>query len=141
MVKPRPDGYHSVTPYLVVENVPKVIDFLKATFDAIEIERHHDDRNRIVHAEVRIGDSIVMLGQAMEGFPSMPTSLYVYVADTDATYRRGLKSGGKSLREPADQFYGDRNAGVLDGCGNKWWIATHVEDISPDELARRAKKA
>jgi len=87
---------------------------------------------------VTIGDSVVMLGEASGDFKAM---LYVYVRDADATYRRALQAGGKSLREPATQFYGDRHGAVTDPVGNAWWIATHVEDVSPDEMMRRAEAA
>lgn len=139
-VKPVPDGYHSVTPYLVVESVPRVIEFLKAAFDAVEMERMADGNGRVMHAQVRIGDSILMMGEAMEGFPPMPASFYLYVPDTDSVYRQAVAAGGVSIMEPADQFYGDRNAGVQDSCGNKWWIGTHIEDVDPEELARRARE-
>ncbi len=91
------------------------------------------------HGEVRIGDSIVMVGEASAQHKPMPTTLYLYVTDTDATYRRAIQAGATSLTEPADQFYGDRNAGVEDPCGNQWWIATHVEDVAPEEMKRRSE--
>ncbi len=138
-VKPVPDGYHSVTPYLVVQGVARLIDFLKQAFDAEEIERLPGPDGTIMHGEVRIGDSVVMMGDARGEFRPMPASLHLYVNDTDATYKRALQAGATSLMEPADQFYGDRNAGVKDSLGNHWWIATHKEDVSPEELARRAE--
>lgn len=139
-VKPIPEGFHTVTPYLVVEGVTGLLDFLKAALGATEIERTSDGTGRVMHAQVRIGDSMVMMGEAMEGFPPMPSSLYLYVPDTDALYHQAIQAGGESLMEPADQFYGDRNAGIKDPSGNKWWIATHVEDVPPEELARRARE-
>ncbi|MCP5109619.1 MAG: VOC family protein [bacterium] len=114
-----PDGYHTVTPYLQVE-----------------ILRQPD--GAIMHAEVQVGDSKIMIGQARGESKAMPATLYVYVQDTDATYRRGLAAGATSEMEPSDQFYGDRNAGLKDECGNRWWIATHIEDLRPEELAKRA---
>ena len=92
-----------------------------------------------MHAEVRIGDSVVMMGEA--GPENKPTSsmIYLYVSDADAVYRRALQAGATPVREPADQFYGDRNAGVKDPAGNQWWMATRKEDVSPEELAKRAK--
>jgi PhnB protein len=93
-----------------------------------------------MHAEVRIGDSILMMGEASEEFPPMPGSFYVYVEDTDAAYQRALDAGAETLMEPADQFYGDRNAGVWDSCGNSWWIATHIEDVPEEEIGRRARE-
>jgi PhnB protein len=138
-VKPIPDGYHTITPYLVCERLSELIDFLKSAFGAIEKERHLAKSGRVMHAEIQIGDSIVMMGEAMEGFPPVQTSLYFYVEDTDSVYNKAIKAGGVSLMEPANQFYGDRNAGVQDPSGNKWWIATHVEDVSAEEMERKAK--
>jgi PhnB protein len=93
----------------------------------------------IMHAEVKIGDSIVMMGEARGDCKPMPGSLYVYVNDADATYRRALQAGATSMMEPGDQFYGDRTAGVKDPSGNQWTIATHREDVPPEELRRRAE--
>ena len=138
-VKPIPDGYHTITPYLVCERLSELIDFLKTAFGAIEKERHLSKTGRVMHAEVQIGDSIVMMGEAMEGFQPVQTSLYFYVVDTDSVYNKAIKAGGVSLMEPANQFYGDRNAGVQDPSGNKWWLATHVEDVSAEEMERRSR--
>lgn len=134
-----PEGYHSVTPYLVVEGVPKLIDFLKAAFDAVETERVPGPDGKIGHAEVRIGDSVVMMGEAGGESKPMPAMIYLYVSDADANYKRALDAGATSLMEPADQFYGDRSAGVKDPCGNQWWIATRIENVSKEELQRRAE--
>jgi PhnB protein len=139
-VKPIPDGYHAVTPYLTVPKVAQVIEFLKKTFGATSAECHTTPDGRIMHAEVRIGDSVVMLGEPHTPDAARPANLYVYVADVDATYKRAVAAGGKTVMEPANQFYGDRHAGVLDSAGNQWWIATRVEDVSPDELNRRAQE-
>ena len=138
-VKPVPHGYHCVTPYLAVQGALRLIDFVKQAFDAQEIEHMNRPDGTIAHAEVRIGDSMVMIADAAPPWKPMPTGLYLYVNDTDATYQRAMQAGATSLMEPADQFYGDRNAGVEDPCGNYWWIATHKEDLSPEELARRAQ--
>jgi len=140
-VKLKPEGYHSVTPYLVVANVAQVIDFVKSTFGAEELHppvRRSD--GSIMHCELRIGDSPIMMGEPMGQYPAMPACLYVYVDDTDAVYRQALRTGAKSMMEPADQFYGDRSAGVKDPAGNLWWIATHKEDVSPEEMERRAQE-
>ncbi len=139
-VKPIPEGYHSVTPCLVVRGADRVIEFLKQAFGAQEIDRFAAPDGRIMHAEVKIGDSMIMLGEASEQFPAQPAALCLYVPDTDVVYRRALEAGARSLREPADQFYGDRSAGVADPSGNSWWIATHVEDVSREEMERRAKE-
>lgn len=138
MVQPIPDGYPTVTPYLVVEGATRVLDFLAAAFDAKERTRMEGPNGTIGHAEVTIGDSLIMVGDAGSEFPARPGTLHLYVEDCDATYERALAAGATSERPPEDQFYGDRMAGVNDSAGNQWWIATHVEDVSPDEMARRA---
>jgi len=138
-VKPIPDGYHTITPVLMVNDAAKLIDFLKEAFGAREKERFTDPTGRIVHAEVTLGDSIVQLSDAMGEWKPVQVPLLLYVTDTDATYRRALEAGATSLREPMDAFYGDRTAGVKDSFGNSWWIATHQEDVSREELDRRAE--
>ena len=140
-VKPIPEGHNTVSPYLVVNDANGEIDFLKKAFDAVELHRTADPSGRIMHAEVRIGDTVVMLGQANEHFKPMPTNLNVYVIDCDATYNKATAAGAKSIREPATQFYGDRSAGVEDLNGNMWWLSTHVEDVSEEEILRRMKAA
>jgi uncharacterized glyoxalase superfamily protein PhnB len=137
--RPIPQGYHSVTPYLAVQGVPKLINFLKQAFDAEERERMTTPDGRVSHAEVKIGDSIVMMGEPTGESKSMPGMIYLYLKDTDAAYKRALEAGATSLRAPSDMFYGDRNAAVTDPVGNQWWIATHVEDVPPEEMQRRIK--
>jgi PhnB protein len=137
-VQPIPNGFHTVTPYLIVPKVADLIDFLKRAFDATEINRHADPQGNIRHAEVRIGDSPIMMGQANEQWKSMPSMIHLYVPDADAVYKKALSAGATSLAEPANQFYGDRSAGVQDTSGNMWWIATHIEDVSPEEMQKRA---
>jgi len=136
-VKPIPDGYHSITPYLVVNGAAKVIDFVKQAFAAQEIMRMPGPNGTVGHAELRIGDSIVMTADATSQHPARPAHLLLYVPDVDETYRRALKAGGKSEREPTNQMYGDRSAGVSDPAGNEWWISTHIEDVTPEEMKRR----
>lgn len=139
-VKPIPEGYHTVTPYLIVEEAQKFMDFIKKAFDAeIRFVSMHGDK--VGHAEIKIGDSMMMLSQAMESHPAMPTGIYLYVPDTDAVYKKAIEAGATSIMEPADQFYGDRSGGVKDFAGNFWWIGTHIEDVSEDELKRRMKEA
>lgn len=140
-VKPIPDGYHSITPYLVVEGAARLLDFAKRAFAAEETMRLAAPHGRIGHAEIRIGDSPVMIADVPAGSAPMPATIHLYVADADAAYRHALDAGATSVRPPADQFYGDRNAGIVDPVGNHWWIATRIEDLSPDELARRAEAA
>jgi len=140
-VKPVPEGYHTVTPYLSVPGVTKLIDFLNQAFGAQETERIPRPDGGIAHAEVRIGDSMVMMGEPMGEFRPMPATIYLYVPDVDATYQRALEAGAAAVMEPADQFYGDRSGGVKDPTGNIWWIATHIEDVPPGELLKRAEAA
>ncbi len=133
-----PEGYHSVTPYMVVGNVDELVDFLAAAFGAEEKERVPNQDGKTGHAEVLIGDSYVMMGRAQDDFPPQPCMLYIYLPDTDAAYAQALEAGAKSVQEPQDMFYGDRNAIVTDPTGNTWCIATHQETLSPEELAKRA---
>lgn len=140
-VSTTPLGYHSVTPYLCVNDASRLIEFMIEAFAAEVTERMAGPDGRIGHAEVRIGDSMVMLTDGSERLQASVTGLYLYVPDIDATYKRALSAGGTSLREPADQFYGDRSGGVTDPSGNQWWIATHIEDVAPDELERRSAEA
>lgn len=140
-VNPIPEGYHTVTPYLVVEGAAAVLDFVKEAFGAEEKFRMDMPNGKIGHAEAKIGDSIVMMGDAGEENPAMPAMIHLYVDDCDATYERALAAGGTTAREPENQFYGDRSAGVRDSTGNLWWIATHVEDVPEEELAKRMAEA
>jgi len=137
MVKAIPEGYHTVTPYITVDDAGKLIDFMKAAFDATATEVLRDDNGKIRHAELRVGTSRVMVGQARGEWTPRPATLYLYVENTDEIYKRAMAAGAKSMMEPADQFYGDRNAGVEDAHGNWWWIATHVEDVPTEEMERR----
>jgi len=140
-VKAIPEGHQAVIPYLVVDGAEKVIEFLKQTFDAKEMVRMTGPDGTIGHTEVRIGDCVVMLSEARDPWKPMPAMIYVYTEDVDAAYRRALEAGATSVSEPKDQFYGDRSAGVTDACGNQWWIGTHIEDMSEEELLRRYKAA
>jgi len=135
--KPIPHVYHTATPYLTVEGADKLIDFLEQVFEAKETERLTRPDGTVGHADVWIGDSVIMLAEASGEWQPMPGAIHLYVDDTDATYQRARQAGATSLMEPADQFHGDRMAGVKDPFGNVWWIVTHVEDVSPEELHRR----
>ncbi|HYV67892.1 MAG TPA: VOC family protein [Myxococcales bacterium] len=137
-VKPIPEGYRTFTPYYVVEGASDFIDFLKRAFGAEELFRFPAPGGKLGHAEVRIGDSMVMLADSGE-FPPTRIGSYLYVTDVDATYKKAVAAGAKSQREPANQFYGDRTATVIDRWGNTWSIGTHVEDVSPQEMERRMK--
>jgi PhnB protein len=138
--KPVPDGYHTVTPYLTVRGAPKVIEFLKQAFGA---ELTHEPTKRpdgtIMHAEVKIGDSRVMIGEESEMAKATASSLYLYVPNVDSVYQQAVRAGGNSIMEPTDMFYGDRSGSVKDPSGNTWFIATHKEDVAPQELAKRAE--
>ncbi|MDJ0841237.1 MAG: VOC family protein [Acidobacteriota bacterium] len=140
-VQAIPDGYQSVIPYLVVEDLPKLIAFLETAFGGEVTEKMEMPDGSIMHAEVLIGDSVVMAGSAREGNPANDSMLYMYVEDCDAVYKRALEAGATSVMEPATQFYGDRSGGVKGPCGNQWWVATHVEDVPPEEMAKRAMEA
>lgn len=136
-VQPVPGGYHTVTPYLTVQGAAELIEFLQQAFDAQEKERFTQPDGTIGHAEVRIGNSIIMLGEPKDDCRPMPGAFYLYVADADMVYKCALKAGATSVMEPADQFWGDRQGGVRDRFGNLWWIATRVEDVTATELERR----
>ncbi len=138
-VSPIPKGYHTVTPYLTVDGVAKLIEFLKKAFDAKEKERMTRPDGTIGHAEVKIGDSMVMMGDATAVYKAAPGKIYLYVKNTDAFYRRALAAGATSTMEPQDMFWGDRNAGVKDPFGNEWWIATHKENVPPKEMKKRSE--
>ena len=141
-VKPIPEGYHTVAPYILARGADKLIDFMKKAFDAKETERYLMPDGTIGHAEVRIGDSVIMVADAQgEDYKPMAAGIHLYVEDCDVTYKHTLEAGATSVREPEDQFYGDRSAGVNDQFGNKWWIATHKEDLSKEEITRRMEDA
>lgn len=138
MVDFQPAGYHAVTPYLSVAGAPDFIDFVVATFDGVETQRMTGPDGAIAHAEVRIGDSALMLTEHCDYLPAYPAALYLYVEDVDASYAKALSAGATSQEEPNDKFYGDRTAGVVDGWGNHWYLGTHIEDVSAEEVDRRA---
>ena len=127
-VKPIPEGHPTVSPYIVSPGVAKIIDFAKQVFNAQEIYASRRPDGSVMHAEIKIGDSVVMLGEAQEG-KKFPAMLHIYTEDVDAVYRRAMQAGAKSIREPADQPYGDRSGGVEDEFGNQWWMATHIQDV------------
>jgi PhnB protein len=148
-VKPIPEGYHSVTPYLCVKGGTRAIEFYKTALSATERMRIMQPDGRVGHAELQIGDSVIMLS---DEFPEMdvrspetvggsPTSIHLYVADVDAVFKQAVAAGGTIKRPVADQFYGDRMGGIVDPFGHTWWISTHIEDVSPEEMKRRAAAA
>jgi PhnB protein len=138
-VKPVPDGYHTLTPYLVADGADKVISFMKDAFGAKAVfEPMMRPDGKIMHAEFKIGDSVLMIADSSERAKATACMLYVYVPNVDAVYQKALKAGATSVMEPANMFYGDRSGGVKDPAGNHWHIGTHVEDVSPAELKKRA---
>ena len=147
-VKPIPEGYHSVTPYLTLDDAARAIEFYKKAFGAVELLRMPAPGGKIGHAEIKIGDSPIMLAdenpemgnRSPRKLGGSPISLMVYVKDVDAQVAQAVAAGGKLVRPVADQFYGDRTGGIDDPFGYHWYLATHVEDVPPDELAKRAAK-
>jgi len=138
-VKPIPEGYQNVIPFLVCTGADKVIDFCQKVFDAKVMDISKDDKGVIMHASIQIRDSAVMLSEGSERFPAYSTMMYLYVENCDEVYKRGIDAGAKSLREPTNEFYGDRSCGFTDPSGNQWWIATNIEDVSSLEIAARMK--
>ena len=139
-VKPIPEGYHTLTTFIVAPQAGRLIDFLKKVFDAKENSIHRRPDGLIMHADLQIGDSRLMLSDATEQYPAMPAMVYVYAENTDEVYRKAIAAGASSLREPTNEFYGDRSCGIKDPSGNQWWIATHIEDVSPEEMKKREEE-
>ncbi|HEY1309993.1 MAG TPA: VOC family protein [Pseudolabrys sp.] len=138
--QPIPVGYHTITPYLTVRGASKVIEFLKQAFGAkLSHEPIRRPGGSIMHAQVLIGDSRIMLAEENEMAKATTSTLYLYVPNVDSVYQLAVKAGGAKVMEPMDMFYGDRSGGVKDPSGNSWFIATHIEDIAPQELAKRAE--
>ncbi len=144
-VKPIPEGYHAVTPYLIVRGGAQALEFYKQAFGAEETYRV-DMGGGIGHAEMRIGDSMIMLAdehpqmgyKSPQSYGGSPVSIVLYVEDVDAQAKKAVAAGAKVLREVKDQFYGDRSGTFADPFGHVWTIATHKEDVSPEEVSRRA---
>jgi PhnB protein len=137
-VKAIPDGYHSITPGMNVKECDKAIEFLRKAFGGEERARHVGPGGKIVHAEVKIGDSIVMLSEAAQQAPYTVHAM-LYVTDCDAVFKRAIDAGATAKQPPTDMFYGDRGARVVDPFGNDWFVATHKEDVAPEELEKRMK--
>ncbi len=150
-VSPIPKGYHSITPYLIIKGADQAIDYYKKIFGATEVFRMDGPDGKVAHAELQIGDSRVMLadenpsmGQGYASAASIgasPVSLYLYLPDVDRVVERAVSAGAKTLKPVQDQFYGDRSGFIQDPFGHLWGIATHIEDVAPQEMAERAKKA
>jgi PhnB protein len=146
-VKPIPDGYHTVTPYLIVKGAAQALEFYKQAFGATEVMRHASPDGKIGHAEIKVGDSVIMLA---DEFPDMgfvgpqtlggtPVSILLYVEDVDARAGQAVAAGAKVLRPVKDQFYGDRSGTFADPFGHVWTIATHKEDLSDEEIRKRSE--
>ena len=148
-VSPIPKGYHSVTPYLILKDAAAAIEFYKKAFGAVELFRMEAPEGKIGHAEIKTGDSPVMLADEYPdmGFHSpkslggTPVNLMIYVDDVDKIYPQAISAGGKEMRPLQDQFYGDRSGTLTDPFGHVWTISTHVEDVSEEEMAKRAEAA
>ena len=149
MANPIPEGYHTVTPYLAVDGARDAIDFYKSAFGAKERGIMTGPDGRIAHAELQIGDSIVMVSdpfpqsevKSPKAIGGTSASIFLYVEDVDALFKQAVDAGAKAEMEPADQFWGDRFGTVIDPYGHVWSIATHIEDLSPEEIAERGKAA
>jgi len=149
-VSPIPKGYHSITPYLVIKGASQAIEYYKKAFGATEVVRMDGPDGKVGHAELEIGDSRFMLADENpsmgQGYTSAatigasPVSLYLYCPDVDNVVQRAVAAGGKILKPVQDQFYGDRSGFIQDPFGHLWGIATHVEDVSPEEMKQRMKK-
>jgi PhnB protein len=148
VAKSIPDGYHSVTPYLIVKGAADAIGFYKTAFDAVELMRMQSPDGKIGHAEIRIGDSVIMLAdehpemgyRGPKSLGGAGVSLMVYVDRVDEVFKKAVASGAKELQPLTNQFYGDRSGTLEDPFGHRWTLATHIEDVAPDEMRRRAEK-
>lgn len=130
---------NSVTPFLQVDGAADLIKFLQSAFGG-ELNYIFEAEGKVMHATVKIGNSIIMLSDAMDPYPPLTCQLYLYVEDIDAVYQKALNAGASSVREPITEFYGDRSGAVKDKWNNIWWIATHVEDVSEEEIRKREKE-
>jgi PhnB protein len=132
-----PAGFHTVTPYIVVPGIGRLIEFLEQAFSAQRLEVMKREDGTIAHAAVTLGDSIIEMGESVDK-KSMPMTFHAYFPNVDQVYKRALAAGAKSLSEPRDQFYGERSAGLIDDWGNHWYIATYTDDLTPEEMSARA---
>jgi PhnB protein len=136
--KPVPEGCHAVTPYLTVPDAQREVEFLVTAFGAVERASIRRPNGGVMHAQVVIGDSIWMIGEPPDPSQCMPMTLYHYVTDCDAAWTRAVAAGGEVINEPMDMFYGDRTGAVKDPGGNAWWIATHKEMLTTEQIQERA---
>jgi PhnB protein len=138
--KPIPEGFNSITPYLFAEGASRLIDFISTAFEGELMFQQKRPDGTIMHATIRVGDSMLMLADPTPEFRAMPTSIYLYVPDCDTVYQRALDSGGVSVFPMMTLPSGQRYGGIKDPCGNIWWVATQVENVPPDEQERRWKQ-
>jgi uncharacterized glyoxalase superfamily protein PhnB len=136
-VQPIPEGFHTLTAYLLVADAEKEVEFAKAAFDARPLHISRLPDGSIMHATLKIGTSMLMLGQVQGDMKPVPSMLFMYVEDVDGVYGRAAKSGGKPLHEPMDQMWGDRAGAVSSPNGIQWWISTHIAEVSEEELQER----
>jgi PhnB protein len=136
-VRPTPEGYYTVTPFVITRDSAKLLDFVKEAFGAQELGRVYNKDGSIGHAETRIGDSVVMMFDAKKEWPDIPSYLRLYVEDCEAVYQQALNSGAASMTRPTSMPWGDRGCRVRDPLGNIWAISTRIEDVSPEELEKR----
>ena len=136
-VQPVPEGYHSVTPFIIVRGAAQLLDFLRDAFGAVEIARVRSEDGTLGHAETKIGDSVVMMFDSKADWPETPAFLRLYVEDCDATYQQALKANATSVTEPTNMPWGDRVCRVRDPLGNLWWIMARIENISAEEIEKR----
>lgn len=134
---PVPEGYQTVTPYVITQGADAVMSFMTEALGANQRMRVPTEDGKVMHAEMQIDDSFIELADGGDNWKAMPCSLHVYVPDSDASYRRAIAAGAKSVYEPTDQFYGDRECGVVDPGGNYWFISTYREEVSKEEMERR----
>lgn len=139
-VKPIPEGYHTITPYLIVKGANDLVEFLKKAFNANIRFIMNGENDTVAHAELEIGDSVVMIAEAIENYEPTTSMLHLYVDNVDSLFKQAVNAGGIVVNEPTNQFYGDRSGAIKDMCGNQWWISTHVEDVSPEEMQRRQEE-
>jgi PhnB protein len=139
-VSPIPAGYNTLTPGCSVRNCARAVDLYRKVFGAEQRVRYDAPDGTVAHCELRFGDSNIMMGEATEQHPSFNTHLMIYVPDCDAVFQRAVLAGFQVKEPPRNQFYGDRNARVVDPFGNEWYISTHVEDVSEEEMRRRMAK-
>lgn len=148
-VSPIPAGYHSVTPYLICQNAAAALDFYKAVFNAVELMRMPGPDGKIMHAEIKIGDSLIMLAdefpqmnaKSPQSYGGTPVSLLLYVEKVDDVFAQAIAAGAKEVRPVQDQFYGDRSGMLEDPSGHVWNVATHIEDLTPEQIAERMQGA